>query len=357
MRRKRLVQDRKGFFSTEMVIVIAVTMLIASALTEVISTGIRYYKKFVALQEMRRIAEGIKKYYEENAFLVNSRRIDSLYSDVLPDGSPSVRLPLPDGSFLVPEIDYDRSSNPSGLRYFSTNPFDEGGTNFRIYISPLKEDPAGRYAYRDIWIIDTKGRRHRMLSKIVNGEIQCDPSEVCYRVSGRDITEDLYEKTIQQVEKIAAKLSDYTGSRYAADPRKSTLKYYFANTDTNGYSDAHCTGGPGCYFASASEIPNTYRVTHYSDITEQTIDGHVTVSYSTAGLSYVPNLSLLSQIVPQLFSPEEIETPFRTRVWFDNSSPNVRNPQTLGLSNLGGYNALLVTCIDDTHCVTYRVSQ
>jgi type II secretory pathway pseudopilin PulG len=371
------VRSEKGFTLIELIISLFVVMVILFTLIPVLSRFYDTYNNLLSQERLKTIRDKIERYYYQYAFVINSDVLDSRYNYnvVHSNGNsyPTVAIPLPDGTYLysllthqntyddlilnVNGSDIARVSNPSGLLYFTDNPYDGKMTNFRVYITPLIAEPQGRFHYRDIYLIYTKGSRYTRSIPVNNGgNLNCDVSEVCYKIDGLKITQEIYNQTTEKMNYIANKLRQYSQSKYALDTSKNGLMYYYAITSTNNRNSSNCNQGEvDCYFSTLSEIPNT---TLAGGIRENRI------TFNMLGLSinFNPSPALNGRFVRlsnlgNLFSNSEDITPVGSFIYLDNSA-SARNPQTLGqANNLGGADIVLLTCIANNDCIVYRVSQ
>lgn len=374
----RQVRSEKGFTLIELIISLLVVMVILFTLIPVLSRFYDTYNNLLSQERLKTIRDKIERYYYQYAFVINSDVLDSRYNYnvVHSNGNrySTVAIPLPDGTYLysllthqnpyddpvlsINGTDIARVSNPSGLLYFTDNPYDGKITNFRVYITPLMVEPQGRFHYRDIYLIYTKGSRHTRSIPVNNGgnwRLNCDISEVCYKIDGLKITQEIYSQTIGRMDYIANKLRQYSQSKYALDTTKNGLMYYYARTSTNNRNYSNCNQGEvDCYFSALSEIPNT---TLAGGIREN----RITVNLIGLSINFNPRPALNGRFVRlsslgNLFSNSEDITPVGSFIYLDNST-SARNPQTLGQANLGGYDTVLLTCIANNDCIVYRVSQ
>jgi len=349
------------FILFELLVAIVAFFGVAAGVVELSSTLWRNYQKKVAEERFLSLKESIEAFYRNNAMAVNSRIVSDATVATRGGTQPSGRIRLPDGRILGSYLGAKPVSIASavpGLLYFKNENqlIDEGGAPFRIYITPLQEDPQGRFAYRDIYLVNAKGRTAAVgsypnctlqPSGYYRCEFICAPDEECVKVDGYKITLELYRKTLSEVEKTARRIQTYAQQLYAQDPQKDILRYYLSHESTANKNDLTCSPGTvDCYFSHLSEIRNSSlynRVYSY----RESFNGYRVYWTPPAGsrLAYASSIPFLTLT----------QTPFHARLYYDNSSGLIRNPQTV--SNYAGYTMLLFTPVDDAHGITYYIGQ
>ena len=339
--------------------------LIAMGL-EYSSTVYRLYKTRQEKVHLEKLREDLEEFYKDNAMAVNSSVVNGvdLRAETVStrNGSqPSGKILLPNGtvlrSYLGGKPVSINSTTERGLLYFESreNLLDRNGVPFRIYITPLQEDPQGRFAYRDIYIVDGEGRTAPVASypscEITSSgyyscRFVCAPDETCVKVDGYRITLELYKKTEKQLESMARQVQVYAQQLYAQDPQKDVLRDYLSHESTRGQNDLNCSPGTvDCYYSHLSEIRNT---TLYgtSNRTESFNGYSVTwLAPNGARLGYASSIPFLTETV----------TPFHARIYYDNSSSLVRTPENT--SNHAGYTMLFYTPVDDQHGIRYEFGE
>ena len=377
------LHSNRGFTLVEILISLIVFMTIAALLATVVGQVLKLHDRVVATDRLQALKEKITEYYRTNFFMINSQQLENSwqFDAQHPDGNTyqTVAIPLPDGTYLYTEFrhqnayddpvinvngtDIARVGNPSGLLYFVDNAYDGKMENFRVYITPLMADPTNRFHYRDIYLIWPEGHQ-RLRSRpefdpaTNRWNLRCDPSEYCIKIDGLLITSEIYNKMAERVENIGVKFRHYAEGKYASDPNKNLLKYYLSNKSNNNLDDNTCVPNTvDCYFASSSEISNTTLLGGQAEYQVDTPDGPYTISAAGTTLPDPANARFMPVYnVANIVSRTE-GTVFGIPILYDNSSPNVRNPETLGLSNLGGYDAVLLGCVSDSDCIVYRIPQ
>ncbi|WP_457628633.1 type IV pilin protein [Persephonella sp.] len=378
----RCNNSTRGFTLVELLIGLFVILLLSAIAIPLINNVLEFQQRLAAAEKLKIAKKKIEGFYREYSYMMNSQALEGRWGFVVSDGQGNsyntVAIPLPDGTYFYSYLQYlppfqdislsvngtdvQEPGNPSGLKYFVDNPFDGKMVNFRVFITPLMEDPQGRFAYRDIYLIWTKGSPITKTTFSFDGtrwRINCSPDELCVKVDGYEISANLYRKTEEEVVDVGRKIRDYAIGKYASDPSKNPLYYYLSNTSNNGLNDATCTAGTvDCYFSSKSDIANTTLAGGTPDTVVFTPDGDYPLAPVGLGLTDPANGAFIRvDIVVPFISTTEAVSAVGTPILYDNSSVNVKNPETLGLGNLGGYDALVYTCVDDSHCVLYRVSQ
>jgi len=374
-RKWKTFRQSDGFTLLELLVAIGIVLLIGAAALPLLQNVLEFQQRLAAAEKLKTAKEKIEGFYREYSYMINSQTLEDRWSFTVSDGQGNsyntVAIPLPDGSYFYSYLEHlppasspnltvngiaFPTGNPSGLRYFIPNPYDGKMMNFRVFITPLMEDPQGRFAYRDIYLIWTKGSPITKTTFSFDGtrwRINCSPDEMCVKVDGYDISSSLYTKTEEEVVDIGRKIRDYAVGKYASDPSKNPLLYYLSNASNNGLNDATCTAGTvDCYFSSRSEISNTTLSGGVPETVVNTPDGDYPLQPPFQNGAFVQ----VNEVVP-FVSADEGTSAVKTPILYDNSSQNVRNPETLGLGNLGGYDAILSTCVDDSHCIVYKVAQ
>jgi len=349
------------FVLFELLVAIAAFFGITAGIMELSSTLWKNYQKRVAEERFQALKKSLETFYKDNAMAVNSRLVSDTTIMTRVGTRPSGRIRLPDGRILgsyLREKPISVASALPGLLYFKEESqlIDEGGAPFRIYITPLQEDPQGRFAYRDIYLINAKGRTAVVgsypnctlqPSGYYRCEFNCAPDEECAKIDGYKITLELYRKTLSEIEKTARRIQTYAQQLYAQDPQKDVLRYYLSHESTNNKNDLNCSSGTvDCCFSHLSEIRNSSLYNRVSSYRES-FNGYTVYWTPPAGsrLAYASSIPFLTLR----------QTPFRARLYYDNSSRLIRNPQTV--SNYAGYTMLLFTPVDDVHGITYYVGQ
>lgn len=395
------MRKERGFTIPEILVSLVVLMIIIGSIIPFFQKIYEFYQDLSMKEQLKQAKKNIEDFYRANIFMINSNRLDNVWKFTVysANGSyPTVAIPLGNGKYFYSYLNYlpayengssvqlvingvnviaaDGSGNPSGLLAFMANPYDGGMSNIRVYITPLMKDNSNQFSYRDIYLIWRKNSTASVYSNIrqdANGRyvVDCDPQEYCVKIDGYLITSEVWKKTTDQVVSIANRFTKYAEEKYAADPTKNALMYYLANSDTNWINSSNCNPGTAsCYFSEQSDIRNTCLVPGRDNrLTVKTNDGDYTVYVDNYGLSpkscFVnvgdANLygrpGLNSPNVTPLVASFEGVNPAGAPILYDNGGDSVRNPQTLGIGNLSGYNAILFTCISDNSCIVYRVSQ
>jgi len=347
--------------------ILAGIMAMTAVIATIASVGVSAwdnYQKHQAEVRLERLKSKLEEFYRDNAMAINSALVPDNQITTRNGQQPSGQILLPNGqvlgSYLGGKPVSVKDTSMGAILYFvrEKDLWDEKNVPFRIYITPLQQDPEGRFAYRDIYIISGKGRIAPVASYPTcqydtNGYYKCTftcaPDEKCVKVDGYQITLDLWEKTYNQLANDAKEIQLYAQQLYVQDPQKDVLKYYLSHESTNNKNDENCNAGEAdCYFSHLSEIRNS---TLYNTVTDysESFNGYTVYWTPPTGsrLAYLSSVPFLS--------PDDTTTPFHSRIYYDNSSNLIRNPQTV--SNYAGYTMLLYTPIDDNHGIEYVFGQ
>lgn len=325
--------NQKGFTLIELLVGLIVITVISVVAIKVGSAFYDIISRQRDIAKGERIRDGIERYYLQYYQYINSQQTGQ--DLILPNGC---RLRTETG--FVPKHRQDRNCGVAGLFFFDNEPYDNKMSNYRIVITNLLDN--GRFHYRKIYVIYTKGRRGNMLSSVdANGNIRCSPDEVCWTVDGEKITLTKYEEMVKKVSDTVSKMQAYATAKYSADATKNLLMYYFANTASDGSTNSsNCAvGNKLCYFSANSVIKNSCSV---GQAVPQIRLPNGGVYFSSA-----VNLNCLaraSDLSPTIFSG-------LTDIYIDNGSSLIRNPERVAETDLGGYTARVVGCISDVDCI------
>lgn len=329
---------RNGGFTILEVLVVFIVLSVVMVV--VMRVGEVFYDFFGRLrdeQKMEALRKKIERFYRENVVYVNSR-VDAIKFS---NGCEFT-------TFLgyKPRAKVKSVCDLGGLIYFDSEPYDYRGVNFRVLVTPLLYN--GLFHYRDIYVINTRGRRGVSLSRFEGGRFICGVGEVCLKISGEDITREYYQKKMDELYKVADILQGYALSKYAQDTTKNILMYRFAKRSRDGVNNLNCQGWDlRCLYDGTSILENSCLV---NDENERKVKAGEGRWLDVEG-GVLEGAKRLYKVAPSLFSEK-----FYENVFIDNCL-RVRNPETVSSTDLGGWTARLISCISNVDCYSVVVVQ
>jgi len=350
------------FFLLEILVGVMVILGIGATMLQFSNTLWHNYQVYKTHVKLKNLKTALEEFYKDNAMAVNSHLLPDENVSTSKGSVVSGVIPLPDGrelkSYLGEKPISIENTSLKGLLYFRSPKeiVDWNEAPFRIYVTPLQEDSEGRFAYRDIYLINAKGRTAQIASYpecsptgsgYYKCTFHCAPDEECIKIDGYKITYSLYDQTYKALAKTASRIQTYAQQLYAQDPQKDILRYYLSHESSNNKNDLTCSPGEvDCYYSHLSEIRNSSLYNQVGEFVER-FNGYE-VNWSEPSGSRLAYASSIPFITLK-------ETPFHSRLYYDNSSNLVRTPETV--PNYAGYTMLLFTPIDDSHGIKYYLGQ
>lgn len=343
---KRFLMMR-GFSLVELLVALVVLSLLSVAFISLGSSLADYMGDIFSRRQAQELKEKIEKFYEEYPSVVNTNGVVRL-----PNGC---ELGLNGGAFIpLSQVRVQTGAcGPGGLYYFDSRVYDYKNSNLRVLVSPLLFN--GRYRYRHIYLVYTKGARRGVFSRVnPDGSIFCHPQEECYQVNGEEITGKVYQRAEDLVNYVAGTLQNYAFSRYTADATKNPLVYRLAGANSGGGNNRNCTN-PECYYDAGSVIaPSCGRV---GTGLIRTTDGkrQIVLPFSVRNVLGSNPYASVNVLAPSLFTQDYNVIYLSNCSVIRNSLPRV--PENVDVANFGGWNAVVFACISEEDCIVRIVNQ
>lgn len=324
---------KRGFTVLELLVVLVAVTIIASVGIYTLSSLKDFYDYFKSVSLLNEAKKKIEDYYRTHVFEVNSNpgfrygncTINTLLNFV-PRAASLTDPTLGCLGQIIPDV------------------YDHKGSNFRIFIQN-GVDPQGRFQFKRILLVMTGSPINLPPGSVgfnPDGSVRCRGDFTCVAIDGFAITEEVYMKELEFLGEIASAFRAYKDARYAADPTKNPLIYRYSNSgsnidyyDVNGIIPNTCSSGGTTVLFYNGYVVNSSLFTGTNNCF---------VNLSNLNVSFLAGFNLVS--------------PSGFPVYFDNTGPSVSNPDnqiaTYG-SIVGGYNALLFSCMDVNSCIVFPI--
>ena len=302
------------------IVAISAVAMLGALATPSITRLVSKEKVYSTLLKEREVASGVEEWYRKNSYVIDS----ASDGDSLSFGTEVLYLPKSTDSIQKHYTPATKSLIPvfslaSGTGYCAGASFPELDTEkedvyldswrrcFLLYVTEKKTSPDG-IMYRNFVVV----------SAGEDGKVDFDSSsvgdDVVKIVSGYKIEKELYDQTLQKLEKIKESLENYFYALYLNDPTRDAGIDYFMRRKTDGSDEVNAT-----------IIDNSCLVAGEDPTTDDCLVPLSQIAYDADGEGNPDTDQLLDYLG---LTSNDLNDAWGNPIFIDTASSHVRSPET-----------------------------